>query len=214
MFAHGKDREKLFCIGSGKTGTTSVEKALYDFGYAMGDQAKGELLLDAYAKREFKPIIEFCKTADAFQDAPFCFQHTYISLDQYFKNAKFILTIRDSDEQWYHSLLSFHNKLYGGGQRIPTWEDLKNAKYRYRGYAAEVRKKVFGFNEGEDPYDAVKLKRYYNTHNASVMDYFKNKNNLLIINVSDTASYGKLCEFLGKKPLYQEFPWMNKTSDI
>ena len=209
-----KSKAKLFCVGAGKTGTTSVEKALSDFGYRMGDQVKAELLLDDYSKRNFKAIIEYCKTADAFQDAPFCFQHTYQALDQSFPNSKFILTVRDSDEQWYNSLVNFHRKNYASGNENPTWNDLKNATYRYKGYAAEVRKKVFGILEDEDPYSEVKLKQYYNTHNNSIIDYFKNKPNLLIINVAKKESYKKLCGFLNRKPLYDEFPWENETAKI
>lgn len=209
-----KNKPKVFCIGAGKTGTTSIEKALSDFGYRMGDQGKGELLLANYAQRNFKAIINFCKTADAFQDAPFCFQHTYQALDQYFPHAKFILTMRDSDAVWYHSLVSFHSKMFADGERTPTWEDLKNASYRYKGYVAEVRRKVFGILEDEDPYHEVKLKHYYNTHNASVIDYFKNKDNLLILNVREADAYQKLCGFLNKEALYDVFPWENKTSEI
>ncbi|MBR9847114.1 MAG: hypothetical protein GYB35_13880 [Algicola sp.] len=209
-----KNTPKIFCIGSGKTGTTSIEKALSDLDYKMGDQASGELLLNAYANRDFKSIVKFCKSADAFQDAPFCFQHTFMFLDQHFKDAKFILTERDSDHQWYQSLVNFHTKLFGNGSRTPNWQDLKATQYRYPGYVAEVRKRVFGINEDENPYDEKKLKAYYNTHNASVKDYFKNKTNLLVLNVSDKDAYFRLCEFLEKKPLYETFPWENKTSEL
>jgi len=205
---------KIFCIGAGKTGTTSVEKALLDLGYKLGNQANAELLLDDYLKRNFKAILNYCKSAEAFQDAPFCFQHTYQYLDQNFSNAKFILTVRDSDEQWYQSLINFHSKLFADGERVPTWEDLKNASYRYKGYAAEVRKKVYGILENEDPYDEQKLKNYYNTHNSSILDYFRYKSNFLLINVAKEDAYINLCEFINKKALYETFPWENKTSEL
>jgi len=209
-----KNSAKVFCIGGGKTGTTSIEKALKDFGYKMGDQAKGELLLNAYAERSFEDIVRYCESAEAFQDAPFCFKHTFIALDQAYPNAKFILTIRDSQEQWYNSLVKFHSKLITGGERVPTVADLKNFGYRYKGYVWDVRQKVFGFSEQDDPYDETKLKDYYTSHNNMVLDYFKNKSNLLVLNVAETDSYKKLCEFLDQKPLYTAFPWENKTSDI
>ncbi len=208
-----RNKHKVFCIGVGKTGTTSMEKVLMDFGYKMGDQIKAEMLLDEYARRNFSAIINFCKNADAFQDAPFCFKYTFIALDQYFLNSKFILTIRDSDEQWYNSLLQFHTRTVTSEGKIPTWEDLKNSEYRYKGYRAEVRKKVFGLDESEDPYDERKLKAFYNSHNDSVLDYFKYKDNLLVVNVAEADAYQKLCVFLNKKPLYDVFPWRNKTSE-
>lgn len=206
-----KEKAKVFCIGSGKTGTTSVEVALKDLGYRLGDQIEGELLIDAYIDRDFDKIVKFSKSADAFQDAPFCFQHTFIALDQYFNDAKFILTERNSDEQWYNSLVNFHSKKLTDGKIVPTWEDLKSSDYRYKGYQAKVRNKVFGIEENEDPYNEIKLKEYYNTHNHSVKNYFRNKRNLLTINVAESSSYKNLCDFLEKKPLYDKFPWENKT---
>jgi hypothetical protein len=214
MGLFNKSKQKIFCIGAGKTGTTSVEKALGDFGFSMGDQAKGELLLNDYTSRNFKPIIDFCKTADAFQDAPFCFKYTYILLDLAYPNSKFILTIRDSEEQWYESLIKFHTKIFAKNERLPTVEDLKNVKYRYKGYVWDVRQKVYGFNEMDDPYDKRIFIDYYLSHNKMVLDYFRNKNNLLVINLSDKDSYHRLCVFLNKTPLYNEFPWENKTSEL
>ena len=208
-----RNKHKVFCIGCGKTGTTSVEKALKDLGYKLGDQASGELLLEHYANSNFKAVINFCKTADAFQDAPFSFQHTFIALDQYFKNAKFVLTVRDSDEVWYNSLVSFHSRIYSPENKVPSWEDLDNAKYRFKGYAAQVRKLVFGIDRSEDPYDEKKLRAYYNTHNNAVLDYFKNKDNLLVLNVAEPDAYKRLCKFLNKEPIYDTFPWENKTSE-
>jgi len=209
LFKQHKD--KIFCIGANKTGTTSLEKALKDFGYKLGNQAQGELLLENYIKRDFKAIVRFCNTADAFQDAPFSFKHTFIALDQAYPNSKFILTVRDNDEQWYQSLKKFHSNLFAKNGLLPSSDDLKSATYRYKGFIWTVMNKVFGINESDNPYEESILKSYYNSHNNEVLDYFKHKNNLLVINLSDKSSYKKFCDFIGKKPLYNEFPWENKT---
>ncbi len=50
------------------------------------------------------------------------------ALDQKFPGSKFILTIRNSPEQWYESLTRFHAVLFGH-DRIPTSDDLKAATY-------------------------------------------------------------------------------------
>lgn len=209
-----KRQPKIFCIGANKTGTTSLETALTDLGYRMGNQPTGELLFKEYAKRNFKPLLQFCYTADAFQDAPFSYQHTFIPLDQHFPNAKFILTVRDTEEQWYQSLVRFHTQLFMSGERIPTVSDLQKVIYRYPGFVWEVRKHVFGFSEKDDPYDPEIWKKHYRTHNESVRNYFQNKNNFLEINLSEKDAYNKMCEFLGKTPLYDFFPWKNKTSGL
>jgi len=40
-----KNSPKIFCVGFNKTGTTTLEATLKEFGYFMGDQVKGELLI-------------------------------------------------------------------------------------------------------------------------------------------------------------------------
>ena len=147
---------KIFNIGLFKTGTTSVEAALRDLGYKLGDQPRGELLLHDYAKRNWKPIIKFCKTAEAFQDAPFCFPFTYQTLDIAFPNSKFILTVRDSAEEWYKSLTSFHLKVHGGKGNAPSKQDLKEATYRYVGFAWDVNRILYETPE-DDPYNKEML---------------------------------------------------------
>jgi hypothetical protein len=202
---------KVFCIGLSRTGTTSLERALKDLDYRLGDQHQGELLLPQYAARNFRPIVEFCLTADAFQDAPFSFPFTYLALDQSFPNAKFILSVRDSSDQWYRSLVRYHSNLFGGG-RVPTKDDLARATYSYPGFVWESVKVLLNASvEEEDIYNKTRLVSYYDRHNSNVRDYFRTKSNLLEINVSDKDAYGKLCEFLGKEPRAEGFPWLNSS---
>lgn len=111
---------KIFCIGAPKTGTTSLKYAMKELGFVVGDQRTAEKMVDEWARRDFKKIIKYCRTAEFFQDAPFSFDYTYVVLDQVFKNCKFILTIRDSPEQWYNSLVSFQAKKWGKDGKVPT----------------------------------------------------------------------------------------------
>ena len=57
------NKQKVFCIGLNKTGTTSLEKAMKDFGFLVGDQRQGELLFRDWVKRDFKRLVKYCKTA-------------------------------------------------------------------------------------------------------------------------------------------------------
>ena len=213
MLLLSKNKIKLFCIGINKTGTTSIEKALKDLGFAVGDQNKAHALMYDYEKRNFKPIIKYCNTADAFQDAPFSYYYTFIALDNAFPKAKFILTVRDTPEQWYHSLVNFHTKLFGKEGDIPTADDLREAKRPYGRTVLGNLKMRFNINEN-DVYNKEKLIYYYNTHNNLIFDYFKFKNNLLLINLSNKNSYKDFCDFIEVKPKYDEFPWENKTSNM
>lgn len=115
-----RNNPKIFGIGNNKTGTTSLQKAMFDLGYKIGDQRTAELLHKEWSLRNFKPIVEYCKTAEFFQDIPFSKPFTFVALDQAFPNSKFILTVRDNPEQWYNSLVKFHSKLWGKDGRTPT----------------------------------------------------------------------------------------------
>jgi hypothetical protein len=207
--ASNPSEPKIFCVGKNKTGTTSLEKALAEFGYKMGDQAKGELLIKDYRNHNWESIISFCHTAEAFQDSPFGWPFTWLILHKEFPNARFILTVRDADD-WYRSLTSSHAKLFTDGKRIPTKEDLLNAEYRYKGYMWEVNR-IISETPEHDIYNKQILVNGYNRHNDNIRQYFKGNPNFLEIDVSQPDSYKKLCTFLGKNPLYSEFPHLNKT---
>lgn len=204
-------KEKIFGIGYNKTGTTSLEKAMLQLGFRIGDQRSGELLNVDWAQRNFKPIIDHCKTAEFFQDVPFSKPFTFIALDQAFPNAKFILTIRDSPEQWYNSLTGFHSKLWGKDGKIPSKEDLQNAMYISKGWVWTMNRLSYTTPE-DNPYQKDILIKSYVDYNNSVVEYFRHRqSDLLILNVAKAGAYRKLCEFIGKPTTFEEFPWENKT---
>ena len=207
------NKAKVFCIGLNKTGTTSMAKTLNDLGYIVGSQRLAELLLDDWGNRDFRSLINYCYTAQAFQDIPFSLPYTFQALDGYFPYSKFILTVRDNSEQWYNSLTQFHAKFFGKG-KIPTINDLKEADYIYPGYIYKLFMWTFNTPE-EDPYNKNMLISNYEIYNAVVQDYFKFRPDaFLMINLSESDSYQKLCEFLGKPYHNEIFPHENKTEDM
>ena len=204
-------KQKVFGIGFNKTGTTSLAKAMADLGFIVGYQRTGEELIQDWSKRDFTKIIKYCKTGQFFQDVPLSLPYTFIVLDQYFPGSKFILTVRDSSDQWYQSITSFHAKKWGKNGRIPTKEDLMAASYIYKGRAWDSNRLIFDTPE-TDPYQKENLKSRYEFHNESVRDYFRFRpNDLLELNVAAPGAYQKLCGFLGVKAMYEGFPWENKT---
>lgn len=220
VYSHLKSRfqvprkQKVFCVGNNKTGTTSIALALKEHGYMLGNQLKAELLNRAYANGDFDKIVAYCKTAEAFQDIPFSWPETYKYLDMAYPNSKFILTVRDNSEQWYNSIVKFHSKLFGKG-KTPTVDDFKRADYVYKGWMWENAQTLHGFTEAQDPYEKEVLIKSYEKHNKEVMEYFKDRpNDLLVINLSDKGSYQKFCSFLGVKSDRTNFPWENRTSEI
>jgi len=205
------NKQKVFCIGKNKTGTTSMKAAMQELGYIVGNQRNAELLLEDYAKRDFRKLIKYCETAQFFQDFPFSKPYSFVILDYAFPGSKFILTIRDSPEQWYRSLTRFHAKIWGKNGRIPTKEDLQNATYIYKGRPWRSQELLSDTPE-DDPYNKDLLIKEYVDYNDTVKNYFKHRpDDLLILNVAEKGAYRQLTEFLGLDLQQKDFPWKNKT---
>lgn len=95
----GSRNPKVFCVGRNKTGTTSLRAALTILGYRIGRQRDAEALIEDWGRRDFRRLVAYCHTADAFQDVPFSHDYTFQAVDAAFPGSKFILTVRDSPEQ-------------------------------------------------------------------------------------------------------------------
>jgi hypothetical protein len=205
------NKPKIFGIGANKTGTTSLKIAMEDLGYVVGIQRKAENLIDDWAIRDFNSIKKYCFSAQFFQDIPFSLPYTYVAMDQAFPNSKFILTVRDSPEQWYNSITKFHAKKWGKEGRVPTKEDLQNATYIYKGSPWHTNRLIFKTPE-EDPYEKQVLNEFYIQYNKGVIEYFKQRpKDLLVLNVAEKGAYKMLCEFLNIENQKENFPWENKT---
>lgn len=205
-----RKRPKVFCIGRNKTGTNSLTKALSDLGYKIGDQRSAERLIDYYRDRDFRPIIEYCRTAEVFQDVPFSLPFTYMAMDQAFHGSKFILSVRDPDD-WYESYIR-HQKQLVDTDGLPTPEELKAHSLVRQGWLYDVKR--WEGRPEEKFYDEEYLKDRFVRYNRNVRDYFRFKDNLLTINVANSDAYEQLCTFLGKEPLYDEMPWENRRRPV
>ena len=201
------NRQKVFCIGRNKTGTTSLKTALSDLGYRVGDQRRAERLIEHYRDRDFQPIIDYCRTADAFQDVPFSLPFTYVVMDQSFPGSKFILSVRDPDD-WYRSYIR-HQKQVVGTDEVPTPGELKKHPYVREGWLYDA--KVWQGRPEDKFYDEDFLKERFVRYNRNARDYFQFKDNLLTVNVAEDVAYQELCTFLGEEPLYDAMPWENKS---
>ena len=203
-------RQKIFCIGYNKTGTTSIERALKDFGYKVGVQSEAELLMDDWAIRDFRRIIRYCETAEAFQDLPFSVDFTYQILDYTFPGSKFILTIRSNADEWYQSLVRFYKKIMKT-TGIPTVEDLKKFHYGGEGWFWRQEQNIFGVDESTFLNEEI-YKAHYTNHNNRVLEYFRLRpKDLLVLNLANPSAMKYLCEFLDIKYVGQIMPHLNQS---
>jgi hypothetical protein len=209
----GLQNPKIFCVGRNKTGTTSLEAALARLGYRIGDQRAAELLAEDWGKRDFRKLILYCHKADAFQDVPFSLYYTYQAMDAAFPGSKFILTVRDSADQWYRSVVRFHSQRLEhttGERRRPTLEDIKRDAYVRPGWIWRMRE-MSGI-VSDDPYPEMELKHRYDRHNEAILDYFRNRpGDLLVLNVADPQAMQKLCAFLKRPYDGRPFPKLNQS---
>jgi hypothetical protein len=205
-------KKKIFCIGLNKTGTTSWAQAMTDLGYLVGNERAAEIFLDDWVEKKYSRIYRFCRSAQAFQDVPFSLPGMYLKLHQKFPDSRFILTVRDSAQQWYQSVVRFHAKAWSApGHCPPTPGDLENAVYVYRGWPAVFCRQVFQ-TPIEDPYNRDMLLKFYRNYTDSICEYFSTyPDAFLQINVAAPGALKKMCGFLDTPYPGGEFPWKNRT---
>lgn len=204
---------KVFCIGCNKTGTTSIGVALESLGYRLGDQQAAERLMGDWKRRDFRRVIEYCRTADAFQDVPFSLGDTYRALDEAFPRSKFVLTLRNSADEWFDSLTRFHTQIIGKN-RLPTAEDLREFQYNEPGWMWEAHRAIFLRNADESLlYNREHYKQQYDAHNRAVHKYFRwRRGDLLVLNLGTSNAMDLLCRFLELERGERRMPHLNKSA--
>lgn len=206
----GLRSRKIFCIGRNKSGTTSLAAALLQLGFRIGSKPHGQTLLPDWIRRDFKRIVEHCRTADAFHDVPFSLDFTFQAVDMLFPGSRFILSVRSSPEEWYESYIRFHTQDIGQGT-LPTPERLKAHLYVFRGFFWLHQTAIFGIDEST-LYDRDIYIRNYLDHNERVQRYFKYRpNDLLVLDLAAPDSMQTLCGFVGVPWTGQAMPHLNQT---
>lgn len=204
-----RNRPKIFCIGANKTGTTSIGALLEKIGYSLAPQIPVERLLDEWALRDFKKIVRFCGKYDAFQDVPFCLDFTFQAMDAAFPNSKFILTVRNSPEEWFDSYTRFTRKLLGGRDE-KCRENLATLSYNYEGFFLKSLDLIYGKNT--NPFDRHVYIQAYQSYNAQVTSYFAHQpEKLLVCNLADDETEANLSRFLNIPLDKIQIPHLNSS---
>jgi len=123
---------------------------------------------------------------DASTDTPVAARFEF--LDLLYPNSKFILTTRDVDS-WIESATSLQRSIDD-----PLWK-LETRSILWKSLIFNKEKFIQG----------------YHKHHSKVLEYFKNREqDLLIINLDDIDKFKKLCNFLEKPIPNVEYPHLNK----
>ena len=126
---------------------------------------------------------------EAFSDNPFPVMYEYF--DQTYPGSKFIL-IKRTAESWYNSVLRVTEHL---GLTEKVIDPFVRAFFeQYLDNVPQVYKDI--------PYEDYIL--CYNRHIEAVEKYFKDKDNLLVLDINDSEKGLKISNFLNKNPI--DFP--------
>jgi hypothetical protein len=184
---------KVFGIGLSGTGTSSLNNALHLLGIkTVHDPTDLETITRlANGLIADLPLLEKYDGITDIQTVPF-----YPQFDEEYPGSKFILTSRNV-EQWLPSVAA---KIIGGGE--VRLRQLKEDNLTKRHY---IRAAVYGVIQYNESVFRHKLR----IHHAAVLDYFKDRDNLLVMDITAGQGWDVLCPFLGKEIPNVSFPFKN-----
>jgi hypothetical protein len=184
---------RIFGIGMHKTATTSLHTALQILGYDSAHWKSAH-----WAKAIYEEMVTWGRSHTLERHYAMCdlpFTLLYKELDKAYPGSKFILTIR-SEARWLYSVSRHWS---------PEFNQFRGA-WNTDPFTHRIHKLVYG-QKGFDP--EIFLTRY-RRHNAEVLEYFKGREeDLLVMDMDKGAGWGELCTFLGRpvpgKPYPKEF---------
>lgn len=176
---------KVFCIGFGKTGTTSFGVAMERLGYRhCGFDSR---LLEQYAVGDWKGLAETVRKYESFDDFPWPLCYRWIA--EHWPDSKFVLTVRATPETWYQSLLN-HAERGIGTERNRAIAYGRRSPKEGRNYHIEL----------------------YKRHLAEVQSFFADQpERLLIVCWERGDGWAELQPFLGSAVPKEAFPHANRS---
>lgn len=193
---------RYFCIGSNKTGTTSLTLLLAELQFhAMPEEIAyrfvdtSDSLVEA-KKKVARLVRSYYSVYPFFEDLPICYRSAYKIICQNVPNSKFILTTREP-QSWFGSCLN--------------WIQSKQCQ------------EIYNWIWGEEflPKNKSKILGKYNRRNREVVKYFRDigrSSDLLVLPV-ERAKVSAVALFLGFSPSQSNYldtimayPCANKSS--
>lgn len=178
---------KVLGVGWAKTGTTSLGVCLKKLGRKHVSRRLD--LVDQWSRGDSDQILSLAGKHDSFEDWPWLL--LYKEFDHAFPGTKFILTTRDSSS-WIKSYL---NQIHQPGHFTPEMNRL--------------REQLYGLSFSNP--DPARLVARYESHNAAVRTYFRNRpHDLLEVDWSKGHGWEEICGFLGERVPSAPFPHANR----
>jgi hypothetical protein len=180
---------KVFGIGLGRTGTTSLTRALEILGYRAKHCPR--FYLDAEGQLCVGP--EQIEEYQALTDEPIAL--IYKTLDRRYPGSRFILTVREM-ESWLTSRENNSRAMAPWWAKNPAVPVLHTALF------------------GAAAFERASYARAYRRYVDDVHAYFRNRpDDLLVMDICGGEGWEKLCPFLGKPVPEVDFPRRNVFSE-
>lgn len=187
---------KIFCIGSNKTGTSSLGEALAVLGLSVcpwsimfSDDSK---YFSEQLQGKFESLFQLIPKYDCFRDRPWNHGNFYQILNDKFPDSKFILTIR-CENNWIESNRRFSKKI----------------KLKEQWFYRLISQLTYGIDDFLS--DENLMKKKYNERNQEIIKCFENTNKLLVIDFEKDQGWNDLCTFLDREKPRIPFPHINRT---
>jgi len=212
---------QIICAGFQKTGTKSLSRALQKFNYKVYDAGETYTFMRETWIQFFQGHIgieEVCakydqEGVDVVVDGPA--NYFWEEMAQYWPKAKVILTVRDNEDKWYRSLVTFYEGTVKWCGKLAYIGNISPYGYRTEKYLTmPYHRLVFGSTnfhpltqDFSNRNNEFLYKRKYREHNS----YVKNRcdsERLLVFNVKE--GWKPLCAFLNRSVPSDSFPFRNK----
>jgi len=219
-FSQKSEKQNIISLGLNKTGTTSLKKDLVSLGYKLYPEELSHQYVfpDAY-QRDYHSTFSALDNPryNLYQDLPYSIPKIYKKIFREEKNDIYLLTVRNSTEEFVDSFMKYYEKYFQFKSRNKF-----NQKTRYHFnhfYVDDITLynlhyaffDLWGFEDFQSL--EKKVGEVYTKHIDDCVDFFESKNykNFQIINVSQNGELKKLSSWLGIKSDKEDFSWENKT---
>jgi hypothetical protein len=194
------EQGKIFGIGYPKTATSSLSNALAKLGYRSAHDPYD--VLPVFFPEELQGVDYDPRVIEDNDALSGLICLVYRELDRAYPGSKFILTVRD-EQKWLNSVRA-HMK--------------NNATPERRAMDAEMPLRPFTrakLYNGDLWFNEEHTCDYLNTYrefNRGVQEYFRGRDDLLIMDFEQGDGWDKLCDFLGCPVPDKPMPWKNRRS--
>jgi hypothetical protein len=186
---------RIFGIGMHKTATTSLHHAMEMLGFKSGHWKNAHWAKAIWREMNEDGGSKTLESCYSLCDLPIPL--LYKQLDEAYPGSKFILTIRD-EESWLKSVRNHYD----------PEKNINQKSWKKDPFTNIIHRELYGTTQF-DPEIAL---RVYRNHNKSVIEYFSDRpEDLVILDLAEGKEWEKICDVLDMPVPNVPYPVKNPT---